>query len=232
GLADAEAGEGGQIVVRVYGGDSARVRQRLNQAGVLEFRIVANRRDDRHRDVIALAEKNDGNAEDDDASQSTVLDEGKPAAKWVKIVKDETDYLASQPDFLTRAGLDESLEILVMIDPLHVTGDYLYRASSGTDRAGKPCVNFVFNSAGARRFGQLTGGNLPDPATGDASSLAIILDGQVFSAPALRSRIDDRGEITGSFSEKQVEDLAAVLLAGSLPAPLRLVEERPATSAD
>lgn len=42
-----------------------------------------------------------------------------------------------------------------------------------------------------------------------------------------RSRIDDRSEITGSFTQQQVEELAAVLSAGSFPAPLRLVEERP-----
>jgi len=231
GLADAAAAEDGRIVVRVYGGESARVRQRLKQTGGLEFRIVADRRDDRHRDVIALAEKQGAKA-DDGASQPTVLFKGEPAAKWVKVAKDEAASLANRPAFLTRPGPDESLEILVVIDPQHVTGDFLSSASPGLDRVGKPCVNFLFDAAGARRFGKLTGDNLPDPATADAKCLAIILFDEVFSAPAIRSRIDDRGEITGAFSEQEAQDLAAVLAAGSLPAPLRLVEERPATSPD
>jgi protein-export membrane protein SecD len=232
GLADAEAGEDGRIVVRVYGDDATRVRQRLDQTGALEFRIVADRRDERHRDVIALAEKRNAKAKDDDAPQPVVLAEGRPAAKWVRVVKSEAAYFADQPAFLTRPGPDESLEILVVIDPQHVTGDYLSSVSPGLDRAGKPCVNFLFDAAGARRFGKLTGGNLPDLARGEPKCLAIILDGQVSSAPAIRSRIDDRGEITGAFSEQEAQDLAAVLAAGSLPAPLRLVEERPATPPD
>jgi SecD/SecF fusion protein len=95
-------------------------------------------------------------------------------------------------------------------------------ASAGVDRVGKPCVNFKFNSKGASRFGKLTSNNLPDSSQPDlARGLAIILDGDLYSAPAIRSRIDDRGEITGSFTQKEVEDLASVLTAGSLPTALR-----------
>ena len=120
------------------------------------------------------------------------------------------------------------MEALVMLDPYNVTDDYFSSVSPGLDRVGKPCINFTFNSAGARRFGKLTSSNLPDPNIPDNfRNLAIILDRQVYTAPAIRSRIDDRGEITGSFSQREVEELAAVLNAGTLPAPLRLVEERP-----
>ena len=237
-VGEAKAGEDGRIEVRVYGNDATTVRNRLEQSGVLEFRIVADRRDDRHRDVIALAEVQDAKRREKDADESgdfgggIVLDEGAPAAKWVKLIETEKEYFSAAPQFVRRDGADGSMEILVMIDPYHVTGEYFSSISPGFDRVGKPCINFAFNKAGARRFGKLTGGNLPDPTMPDSyRNLAIILNHEVFSAPALRSRIEEYGEITGSFTQIEVEELAAVLSAGTLPAPLKLVEERPAADA-
>jgi preprotein translocase subunit SecD len=87
-------------------------------------------------------------------------------------------------------------------------------------------LHFRFNADGARRFGRLTSNNLPDPIDAKrAHKLAIILDGKVFSAPYIRSRIDDQGQITGSFTKEDVERLAAVLMAGDLPVPLRKVSQ-------
>lgn len=233
-VGEAKAGEDGRIEVRVYGNDATTVRNRLEQSGVLEFRIVADRRDDRHRDVIALAEEQDAKRRENVADESgdsggdIVLDEGAPAAKWVKLIETEKKYFSAAPQFVCRNDAQGGTEVLVMLDPYNVTGDYFTSVSPGFDRVGKPCINFAFNKAGARRFGKLTGGNLPDPTMPDSyRNLAIILNYQIFSAPALRSRIDDLGEITGSFTQQEVEELAAVLSAGSLPAPLRLVEERP-----
>jgi preprotein translocase subunit SecD len=62
-------------------------------------------------------------------------------------------------------------------------------------------------------------------ATGFSRKLGIILDGFLVSAPAIRSTISGRGEITGSFSRQEVDDLVDVLNAGSLPAPLVKVGE-------
>ena len=242
-VGEASADRDGRIEVRVYGNDSTAVRQRLERTGVLEFRIVADRRDDRHRDVIALAEEQQAQRAEKDADKSgdseanVVLDEGSAAAKWVKVVEDEKVYFADSPQFVCRGDVDagsaeSGLEVLVMFDPYNVTGDYFDSVSAGRDRVGAPCIDFAFNPAGARRFGKLTAGNLPDYGADRFSNLAIILDRQVFSAPAIRSRIDDRGEITGNFSEAEVNELVALLGAGSLPVPLRLVDERPAPGAN
>jgi preprotein translocase subunit SecD len=74
--------------------------------------------------------------------------------------------------------------------------------------------------------------NLPDPMTGYALNLGIILDGQLHSAPAIQSRVTRSGQITGDFTKEEVEELCNALNAGSMPAPIRFVgrgwpEDRP-----
>jgi len=209
-----------------------RIQSIVSTTGLLEFRIVADRRYRDDKEVIELAqepqfrnvrevtlEENDEEAAADaeEAGQKRVV------AKWEPVAKAEISQFAGSPYFVTRPNKrGDGLEVLVVTDRYNVTGDYLVRAIPAVDRVGKPCVNFVFNSKGASRFGQLTSKNLPDPGQPDLHRLlAIILDNELQSAPAIRSRIDDQGEITGSFTTKQVEDLASVLTAGSLPTTLR-----------
>ena len=80
-------------------------------------------------------------------------------------------------------------------------------------------VTFSWNQEGGRIFGELTERNIGTP-------LAIILDGVVYSAPTIRSRISRSGEITGNFSSEEATALAVILRAGSLPIPVNLEEER------
>jgi preprotein translocase subunit SecD len=80
-------------------------------------------------------------------------------------------------------------------------------------------VSFTWNPEGGRIFGELTEKNLQKP-------LAIILDGQVYSAPIIRDRISRQGQITGRFSSEEARDLAVVLRAGALPIPVKIEEER------
>jgi len=87
-------------------------------------------------------------------------------------------------------------------------------------------VLFTFNHSGGQRFGALTGDNLPNQADGFARHLGIILDGYLKSAPAIQSTIFRHVEITGDFTQEQVQDLVDLLNAGSLPAAIRKVEER------
>jgi preprotein translocase subunit SecD len=100
-----------------------------------------------------------------------------------------------------------------------ITGDYLDDARVGFDPQQRPLVNFQFNPEGARIFGKLTEDNLH-------KMLAIILDGNVYSAPVIQSRISSRGQITGRFSPQEAADLAVVLRAGALSVPVVIEEER------
>jgi SecD/SecF fusion protein len=97
--------------------------------------------------------------------------------------------------------------------------------SAGTDRRGKPCVNFRFNAEGAAKFAALTGNHLPEQGGQFTRKLGILLDDELDSAPSIQSTISDRGEITGDFTKDEIQDLVATLNAGSLPFRLILVHQ-------
>ncbi len=209
-----------------------RMQAIVSQTGQLEFRIVADRRFSSDGETISLAEQPQFAAQREVTEDVDEAGEGEDGqaeasgkrvvAKWVPVEANEAADFEGNRFYATRRNKRNGVEVLVLMDRYNVTGDYLTSATPGVDQFGKPCVNFAFNNKGANRFGRLTSENLPNPTQPDLHrALAIILDRQLYSAPAIRSRIDDRGEITGSFTQKQVEDLAAVLTAGSLPTTLR-----------
>ncbi|MDI6742116.1 MAG: protein translocase subunit SecD [Smithella sp.] len=89
-----------------------------------------------------------------------------------------------------------------------------------SDRFGEPHVSLKFNAQGAVDFERITGENV-------RKRLAIVLDGAVHSAPVIQERISGgQAQITGSFSIEEARDLAIVLRAGALPAPVNILEER------
>lgn len=102
-----------------------------------------------------------------------------------------------------------------------VTGEDLTDAQPGFDqRSSEPIVNFKFNLSGARRFGTVTTENIGNP-------FAIILDNEVISAPTIRDAITQgAGQISGSFTVESANNLAILLRAGALPAPLTPIEQR------
>jgi preprotein translocase subunit SecD len=102
-----------------------------------------------------------------------------------------------------------------------VSGGDLTDAQPGFDpRTNEPVVNFRFNTAGARKFAQVTQENVGKP-------FAIVLDNEVISAPVIREPIlGGSGQISGSFTVQGANDLAILLRAGALPAPLTIIEER------
>ncbi len=106
-----------------------------------------------------------------------------------------------------------------------VTGEQLTKAQATlAQQSGGYVISFTFNSAGARAFGAITSENVGKP-------FAIVLDGKVISAPVIRGAIlGGSGIIEGGgaagFSAQEANNLAILLNAGALPAPLRVVEER------
>jgi len=102
-----------------------------------------------------------------------------------------------------------------------VSGADLTDAQPGFDqRTNEPVVNFRFNSAGARKFAEVTQANVGKP-------FAIVLDNKVISAPVIREPIlGGSGQISGNFTVQSANDLAILLRAGALPAPLTIIEER------
>ncbi len=110
GLAEVEEAKDDRIEVRVYGADSTKVERMLAQAGVMEFRILADRRDDRHRDVIAAAEHADADA------PSTIREDGRVVGRWDRAATSEAEILRLTPYFVLRTASNGDLEALVMMD--------------------------------------------------------------------------------------------------------------------
>ncbi len=109
---------------------------------------------------------------------------------------------------------------LVVNDKTVLSGDLLADANVGFDGYNKPYVSIKFDSVGAKRFDQITAANV-------GKRMAIIMDGTVYSAPVINERIaGGRAQISGDFTLNEAKDLAIVLRAGSLPAPVEIMENR------
>ena len=85
-----------------------------------------------------------------------------------------------------------------------LAGDIVKNAMMGRDQMGAPNIQFTLTDAAGRRFGEVTRNNI-------GQRLAIVLDHQLYSAPSIRSEIDNNGEITGHFTPEEAQKLAAVL---------------------
>ncbi len=124
------------------------------------------------------------------------------------------------PRNLLLPSMDEPGVFYIVEETPVVSGDELTNAQPAFDQNNSPAVEFQFDSAGARKFGDYTAENIGKP-------FAIVLDDEVISAPTIQSHIPGgRGIITGSFSVEESTNLAVLLRAGALPAEMTFLEER------
>ncbi|MDY6852764.1 MAG: protein translocase subunit SecD, partial [Thermodesulfobacteriota bacterium] len=101
-----------------------------------------------------------------------------------------------------------------------MTGQYVTDARVAFNQFNEAYVSLNLDSKGARLFERITEAHVK-------KRLAIVLDGNVYSAPVIQERIGGgRAQISGSFSLEEAKDLAIVLRAGALPAPVKILEER------
>lgn len=109
---------------------------------------------------------------------------------------------------------------IVLMREAMLTGEYITDAQTRFDQFNQPYVTLNFNNRGARIFERVTGENIK-------KQMAIVLDGKVYSAPTIQDKISGgRASITGSYTTDEAHDLAIVLRAGSLPAPVEILEQR------
>ncbi|MBI3021405.1 MAG: protein translocase subunit SecD, partial [Candidatus Omnitrophica bacterium] len=148
---------------------------------------------------------------------------GQTALLEFQLVSDNQRLLQQALDGKAPRGYelsqDESGNPLLLETADALTGAILTDAWVEPGELGLPEVSFRLNKDGAKAFGLLTGANIN-------RRLAIVLDGKVQSAPVIQSRITDAGQITGRFTREEAHDLAIVLRAGALPAPISVEEER------
>jgi preprotein translocase subunit SecD len=144
---------------------------------------------------------------------------GKTAKLSFHLVDDGTSSTRSMTLPMS-AGSGQAGQTLPIARRAELTGDMLVNAQYAPDQTGQSAVSFRFNAIGAKRFCDLSRENVN-------KLFAIVLDGEIISAPVIREPIcGGQGQISGSFSIKEANDLALLLRAGALPAPLSILEER------
>jgi len=100
-----------------------------------------------------------------------------------------------------------------------LTGDVLSDARVSIGQFNDPYVSITFDTKGGQEFERITGENVK-------KRMAVVLDNTIYSAPVIQERIGGgRAQITGTFSTQEANDLAIVLRAGALPAPLKIVQD-------
>ena len=217
-----------EVVIRPYGdkqveiiipdvddAEVERIKRQIVKAGFLRFLIMAKRSD--HPNLFAQANSQ--------PNVRVVRQGDEVLGEWVPVsrTEDGIDYKVQvEPSINSiREPRPGQLEVLMAYDQFSVEGKHLRSVSKGYDDVLAPAVDFSMTSQGARLFGALTATNLPDEQTGRTSRLGIIMDNELISAPSIQSKISDRGQIMGRFSDEEVEELVNVLRAGRLPAVLK-----------
>ncbi len=196
------------------------IRNRIDQFGVAEPDI---RRQQEDRIQVQLPGLDD--------PQRAIAIIGQTAHLEFKLVDEEADIGRAEQGIvppgsrlyyqnITLPDGSTTQEPVVLMAETVMTGEYITNAHTAFDQYGQPYVSITFDSRGARIFERVTAENIRE-------RLAIVLDGNVYSTPTIQERISGgRASITGRFTVDEAHDLAVVLRAGSLPAPVYVMEER------
>ncbi len=148
---------------------------------------------------------------------------GKTAKMTFHLVDEETSVQTARAGKMpadSMLAMGDETGYIVLKRAIVVGGESLEDARGVYDDQGRPAVSFAFKAAGAKKFAKATRENV-------GRRLAIVLDGNVISAPSINTPITGgQGIITGNFTVQASNDLALLLRSGALPAPLTVVEER------
>ncbi len=197
------------------------IRNRIDQFGVSEPEIT---RQGTAQILIQLPGIKDPQRAIDLIGKTALLefklvDEERNVDEALKGHVPEGDVLLYERSVDPQTGAERRIPFLLREKTL-MTGEYIKDARVGFDQYNRPNVSMEFTDAGAKLFEQITGANVK-------RRLAIILDNNVYSAPEIQEKIaGGRAQITGRFTVDQAKDLAIVLRSGSLPAPVKILEQR------
>ncbi|MFH1783119.1 MAG: protein translocase subunit SecD [Candidatus Omnitrophota bacterium] len=150
---------------------------------------------------------------------------GKTAQLEFKLVESDPEIIAKIEEGIAPEGYElkkVDKDTVLLHKESALTGDTLTKAEVQFDQSGfnQPYISLEFNSKGASIFSKITEDNVGE-------RLAVVLDGKIYTAPRINERIPSgRAQITGQFSVEEASDIAIVLRAGALPAPIYIEEER------
>ncbi len=191
-----------EIVIQLPGvKDPKRAVDVIGKTAILEFKLV-----------------NDQSPIAAELPPYVLPDEEKSLVNKFKNKLGEEDEILFQRVVNKETGVITKIPILLKKKTL-LTGDTLSEARVNIDqRFNEPYVSLTFNALGAKLFEDITAQNVK-------KRLAIILDGNVYSAPVIQEKISGgNAQITGNFTLDEAKDLAIVLRAGSLPAPVKMLQ--------
>lgn len=228
-----------RIVVQIPGmkaEDRERASANIRKAAFLEFRMVHPKNDELIKNLFADRKAPDG-------YDLAVMPGSQGRDCWVRKGPPPTeDERAALRRFEEKAGYDLLLEKNVVQNkdyfvPYYVsrkaelTGDSLKSANVDYQQFGQKVVQMSFDSKGRKIFAKVTADHAPggakNPDPNGRHYLGIVLDNTLYSAPYIRTSIPGgQAIIEGTFTLEEARDLALVLRAGALPAPLRVLEER------
>ena len=191
-----------QIVVQLPGvKDPKRAKDLIKNTALLEFKML-----------------------DEDSKLAMDLPQRVPRGKEAEVLEQFKTKLPEDDEILFEKHLDKDTNQefrfpYVVKKRVMLTGDVLSDARVSIGQFNDPYVSVTFDSKGAREFERITGENIK-------KRMAIVLDNSVYSAPVIQDRIaGGRAQITGSFTMQEANDLAIVLRAGALPAPLKILQD-------
>ena len=192
-----------EIVIQLPGvSDPERAKKLIQDTALLEFRMI----DEEKEAVLGLPLQ--VNKSDEQRIREQFADKVPEGSEILfESISDERDGIP----LLSRPRL--------VYDTAALTGDVLQDARVNYTEFNETYVGITFGSKGAKEFGRVTTENV-------GKSMAIVLDGTIYSAPRINEPIrGGRAQITGNFTTDEATDLAIVLRAGALPAPMKTVQD-------
>jgi preprotein translocase subunit SecD len=191
-----------EIVVQLPGvKDPKRAKALIKETALLEFKML------------------------DEASKLALeLPQRVPKGKEADLLKEFEGRIPEGDEILFEKLVDkdtgrESRVPYLVRKRVMLAGDVLSDARVSIGQFNEPYVSVTFDGRGAREFERITSENVK-------KRMAIVLDNTVYSAPVIQERIGGgRAQITGSFTTQEANDLAIVLRAGALPAPLKIIQD-------
>jgi preprotein translocase subunit SecD len=191
-----------QIVVQLPGvKDPKRAKDLIKETALLEFKML-----------------------DEDNQLKLDLPARVPKDKEAEVLKQAEAKLPEGDQILFERGVEKDTGReyripYVVKKRVMLTGDVLSDARVAIGQFNDPYVSITFDAKGGREFERITGENVK-------KRMAIVLDNSIYSAPVIQERISGgRAQITGTFSTQEANDLAIVLRAGALPAPLKIIQD-------
>ena len=191
-----------QIVIQLPGvKDPRRAKDLIQDTAMLEFKMV----DDVNEPKLNLP------VQVEKIRQSEIIEEFESQLPedteilFEPIAEDQGPSIFSRPRLVKKTP--------------ELSGDVLQDARVSIGDYNEPYVGVTFDSKGAREFDRITAANI-------GRFMAIVLDGTIYSAPRIQDRIrGGRAQITGAFTTNEANDLAIVLRAGALPAPMKTLQD-------